>query len=211
VGFAAVLQVPGLKGADADLALLRISRATFSPAVVGIIGGAGLLTALVPGSMLLVSAATILVQNVLGPALPAASAATRALVAKALVPLLALVAVWLTLRPGNEIVSLLLMGYNMVTQFFPLVLLALPRVPLATRAGAFAGILAGEATVAYLALTGVTLAQLRPDWPAYLTDLNIGIVALLVNVTVTVAVSLATRRGFLAETPPAVEATSASD
>src|SRR5262249_49468241 len=41
VGFAAVLQVPGLRGADGDLALLRISKATFSPVVVGLIGAAG--------------------------------------------------------------------------------------------------------------------------------------------------------------------------
>lgn len=212
IGFAAVLRVPGLKGPDADLALLRISKATFPPLLLGVIGGAGLLTALVPGSMLLVSAATVLAQNVLAPALPTITPATRALVAKALVPVLALVAGVLTLRPGNEIVPLLLMGYNMVTQLFPHVVLALPRVPLTTRAGAFAGIIAGEATVAYLALSGVTLAQLRPEWPEAVTDLNIGVVALLVNVAVTIAVSLATRRGFLAEADmPPVEAAAASD
>ncbi len=210
VGFAAVLQVPGLEGPDADLALLRLSKATFSPLLVGVIGGAGLLTALVPGSMLLVAAATMLAQNILRPALPSASAATRTVLAKAAVPVIALVAVWLTLRPGNEIVLLLLMGYNLVTQFFPLVLLALPRRPLATRAGAIAGLVAGEATVAYLALSGVTLAQLRPDWPEVATDLNIGIVALLVNVGVLVVVSALTRRGAAAEAR-ALEATPAAE
>lgn len=39
VGFAAILQVPGLKGADADLSLLRLSLQTFDPWFVGIIGG----------------------------------------------------------------------------------------------------------------------------------------------------------------------------
>ena len=44
------LQVPGLAGADADLSLLRLSKLTFAPWLVGWIGAAGLLTALVPRS-----------------------------------------------------------------------------------------------------------------------------------------------------------------
>jgi len=193
VGFSAILRVPGLKGANADLALLEVSKATFSPPVVGVIGAAGLLTALVPGSMLLVTAATILAQNVFRSVVPGAADRTVSILAKWLVPVVALLGVWLTLRPGNALVPLLLMGYNMVTQLFPAVLLALPRRPLATRAGAFAGILAGEATVAALSLSGVTLPGLLPGWPALVTDLNIGIVALLVNAVVLAGVTLATR------------------
>ena len=52
-GFAAILQVPGLKGADTDLALLKLSVKTFDPWFVELIGSAGILTALVPGSMIL--------------------------------------------------------------------------------------------------------------------------------------------------------------
>lgn len=202
-GFAAILTVPGLTGADADLALLRVSKATFAPAVVGVIGGAGLLTALVPGSMILVTACTILAQNVYRGLFKQASDQTVNRLARSLVPVVALLAVGLTLRGGEAIVPLLLMGYNMVTQLFPLVLLALPRVPLATRAGAFAGVVAGEATVAWLALSDVSLAQLFPDWPAPVTDLNIGIVALLVNLAAVVVVSALTRRRFLREYPAA--------
>ncbi len=199
VGFAAILRVPGLQGTDADLALLRISKATFAEGLVGVVGGAGLLTALVPGSMLLVTSATILAQNVWRSAVPRTSDRAASILAKALVPVIALVAVWLTLRPGNALVPLLLMGYNLVTQLFPLALLALPRVPLATRAGAFAGILAGEATVAYLTLSGATLGTLFPSWPEAVTDLNVGIVALLVNIVFVVVVSAATRRAFVDE------------
>lgn len=199
IGFAAILRVPGLVGPDADLALLRVSKATFPEGLVGVIGGAGILTALVPGSMLLVTSATILAQNVWRSAAPRTSDRAASVLAKALVPVIALVAVWLTLRPGNALVPLLLMGYNLVTQLFPLVLLALPRVPLATRAGAFAGILAGEATVAYLTLSGATLGKLFPSWPEAVTDLNVGIVALLVNIGFVVVVSAATRRAFVDE------------
>ncbi|MEH7746206.1 sodium:solute symporter family protein, partial [Neobacillus drentensis] len=53
VGFAAILQVKGLEGAAGDLALLKLSMQTFDPWVVGLIGAAGLLTAIVPGSMIM--------------------------------------------------------------------------------------------------------------------------------------------------------------
>jgi solute:Na+ symporter, SSS family len=64
VGFAAILSVPALEGSEADLALLRVSLQQFDPWMVGLIGAAGLLTALVPGSMLLMVSATVLSKNV---------------------------------------------------------------------------------------------------------------------------------------------------
>lgn len=192
-GFAAILQVPGLEGTQSDLALLRVSKQTFSPWVVGTVGAAGLLTALVPGSMLLVSACTILSKNVYGKLVPSASDRLIERLAKSLVPVITLVSVLFALRGGETLVMLLLMGYNFVTQLFPALILSLGRTPLATRHGAFAGIVAGEATVAYLTLSGATMTTLFPGWPAVVTDLNIGIVAMVVNVVVLAAVSLATR------------------
>ena len=192
-GFAAILQVPGLEGAQSDLALLRVSKQTFSPWVVGTIGAAGLLTALVPGSMLLIAACTILAKNVYGKVVPSTSERTVEWLAKSLVPVITLVAVYFALRGGETLVMLLLMGYNFVTQLFPALILSLARVPLATRQGAFAGILAGEATVAYLTLSGATMSTLLPGWPEVVRDLNVGIVAMIVNVAVLAAVSLATR------------------
>jgi solute:Na+ symporter, SSS family len=97
-------------------------------------------------------------------------------------------------------VPLLLMGYNLVTQLFPALVLSLPGTPLATRWGAMAGIAAGELTVLWLTLSGATLARLFPAWPGAVTDLNVGIVALLVNTAVLVAVTAATRG---CETPSA--------
>ena len=53
--------------------------------------------------------------------------------------------------------------------------------------------LGGEAVVAWLTFSGATLAKLLPAWPSVVTDLNVGVVALLVNVAVLAAVSLVTR------------------
>lgn len=193
VGFAAILQVPGLKGADADLSLLRLSKLTFPAWVVGWIGAAGLLTALVPGSMLLVTAATILAKNVYRPLAPRTTDAMLGRLARALVPVVALVAVIFTLLGGTALVPLLLMGYNLVAQLCPALFLSLPERPWATRTGAMAGILAGVLVVAGLSLSGTTLAKLAPSWPAVITDLNVGIVALVVNAAVLGVVSALTR------------------
>jgi SSS family solute:Na+ symporter len=193
-GFAAVLQVSGLEGADADLSLLRVSKLAFSPWMVGVIGAAGVLTALVPGSMLLLTASTILAQNVYREIVPGADDRMVAFVARALVPGIALVAIFLTLRGGSELVPLLLMGYNLVTQLFPALILSLGSRQLASSAGAFTGILAGELTVAYVTISGATLATLLPAAPQVVKDLNVGLVALLVNIVVMLAVSVMTRR-----------------
>jgi SSS family solute:Na+ symporter len=194
VGFAAVLNVPGLTGGDEDLSLLRISKLTFSPWIVGIIGAAGLLTALVPGSMILITAATILAQNVYRVMVPTATDRTVSLLARALVPAVALVAVILTLRGGQGIVTLLLMGYNFVTQLFPALIVCLGRRPLVSTRSAFAGILAGVLTVAFVTLTGSTVASLVPAAPQLIKDLNVGVVALMVNVVVMTLVALVTPR-----------------
>ncbi|HET7565727.1 MAG TPA: sodium:solute symporter [Gemmatimonadaceae bacterium] len=193
IGFAAILQVPGLTGTAADDSLMRLVRQNFSPWVMGVVGAAGLLTALVPGSMLLMAAATILAKNVYAPLRPGTDERTISILAKSLVPVIALVSVYFTFTGGDTLVALLLMGYNMVTQLFPALLFSLGSRPIATRAGAYAGILAGEATVAYLTKTGTTMAHLFPSWPSVVTDLNVGIVALIVNVVVLFVVTLVTR------------------
>jgi solute:Na+ symporter, SSS family len=112
----------------------------------------------------------------------------------------------LTLRGGQAIVALLLMGYNLVTQLFPALVLSLGRRPLVSARAAFAGIVAGELTVAAISLSGSSVATLLPAAPQAVKDLNVGLVALIVNVAVTAAVALAkpARR-------PAVELAAADD
>jgi solute:Na+ symporter, SSS family len=205
VGFAATLQVPGLSGPDIDLALFKLSAKTFDPWFVGVIGATGVLTALVPGSMILMTAATLIANNLYRTVNPSADDRQVSLLAKLLVPVVALVAVIFTLKGGETIVALLLMGYSFVTQLFPALVLSLAQRNIATREGAAAGIVAGVATVAVVSLTGAnfhTLSWLPPE----IQDLNIGIVALAVNVVVLIAVSLATRDAATAAHPAAEKA-----
>jgi solute:Na+ symporter, SSS family len=194
VGFAASLKVPGLKGSNIDLSLFHLSLQAFDPWFVGVIGAAGVLTALVPGSMILNAAATLLANDVYRGAINRnAPDATVGKLARVLVPVIALIAVFFTLRGGETIVALLLMGYSFVTQLFPAVITSLTARNWVTKQGAFAGIVAGVAVVAYTTLAHASIGQWFPTLPDKLKDLNIGLVALLLNIVVLVIVSAVTQ------------------
>jgi solute:Na+ symporter, SSS family len=193
VGFAAVLRVPGLSGASIDLALFQLSIQAFSPWFVGVIGAAGVLTALVPGSMIMMTAATLLANNIYRPLRGDVPDKAVSRLARCLVPVVALVAVFFTLRGGQTIVALLLMGYSFVTQLFPGLVMSLRRHNPLSSIGVFAGIVVGVATVAATSVTHTTMATLLPGLPEALRDLNIGIVALALNVLTLTVVDLVAR------------------
>ncbi|PHF74226.1 sodium:solute symporter family protein [Priestia aryabhattai] len=194
VGFAAILKVPGLSGGDVDLALLRISIQTFDPWFIGIIGGAGLLTALVPGSMLLMSASTLLAKNIYKPFAPQASEARIALLAKSFVPVVALISVYFTLNGGTTLSTIILMGYSLMTQLFPSLLFSLKKNNFVTKQGAAWGIVAGIIVVAYITISGSTIGTLFPSLPQQMKDINVGFIALLINFIVMWAVSMLTKQ-----------------
>ncbi|NHM30693.1 sodium:solute symporter family protein [Neobacillus terrae] len=194
VGFAAILQVKGLEGADQDLSLLKLSIKTFDPWVVGFIGAAGLLTALVPGSMLLMSAATLLARNVYKPFAKNATDNQIMKLAKYLVPVISLLSVYLTLNGGNTIVVLLLMGYSFVTQLFPALIASLMKNNFVTKQGAMVGIIVGELTVLYVTITSSTVGTLFPSLPQMVKDLNVGIIALILNIVAMTIVSVVTQK-----------------
>src|SRR6478735_2131748 len=114
VGFVAVLRLPGLGESETDLALLGISQRAFPDWFVGLIGSAGMLCALVPGSMLLIASATIVARNVYRGLNPHAADATVTTLTKLLVPVVALGAVAFVFAGGQTIVTLLLLGYALV-------------------------------------------------------------------------------------------------
>jgi SSS family solute:Na+ symporter len=194
VGFAATLKVPGLKGGDIDLSLFRLSIQTFDPWIVGVIGAAGVLTALVPGSMILTAASTLLANDVYRGALHRqASDAIVGQLARWLVPVVALVAIWFTLQGGNTIVSLLLMGYSFVTQLFPALIASLMQRSRATKQGAMCGIVAGVAVVVVTTTMHLSIGQMFAFLPDAMKDINIGFLALALNIVVFAVVSALTQ------------------
>jgi solute:Na+ symporter, SSS family len=199
VGFVAVLRLPGLPEDATDGALLGISQRAFPDWFVGFIGSAGMLCALVPGSMLLITSATTVARNIYRGLNPTASEATVTGLTKVLVPVIALGAVAFVFAGGQTIVTLLLLGYALVTQLFPALVLSLVRPGWVTKAGAIAGIAVGEAIVAAMSFSGATpgssttVDSLVGGLPSFIAQLNLGVVALAINFAVTAAVSVATR------------------
>jgi len=180
VGFTAVLVLPGL--ANGDLAMLMIVRKTFPAWFLGIIGGAGALTAMVPSAIQILTAATLFIKNfcrpLFAPSLTDPQVATRA---KAMVLVITVLALFFAIYSSSSLVSLLLLGYAGVTQFFPGVVLGLYSKR-ATRIGVFAGLVAGVAIVAALMLT-------KRD--PYM-GLNAGFIGLSANFAIVGLVSLLT-------------------
>jgi solute:Na+ symporter, SSS family len=180
VGFTAVLVVPGLP--DGDLALLTVVRRSFPAWLLGVVGGAGALTAMVPASILTLTAATLFAKNLVRPIFaPAMTDDHVAKLARAMVVVLSIISLYLATHSSATLVSLLLLGYAGVTQFFPGVVLGLywNRV---TMPGVFAGMIAGVGSVAFLILTHQDPFL---GWSA-------GFVGLCINFLITAILSLLT-------------------
>ncbi len=150
VGLSATLVLPHLR--DGDLSMLTLVRKTYPAWFLGFIGGAGALTAMVPAASLILAAATLFAKNIYRPIFATnIGDAEVAKLAKMMVLLITALALGIAIYSSTSLVTLLLLGYSGVTQFFPGVALGLywKRV---TTAGVFAGLIAGIATVAFLML-----------------------------------------------------------
>lgn len=176
-GFAALMIVPGLS--NGDMSLLMLARKTFPAWFLGVIGGAGALTAMVPAAIILLTASTLFAKNVFRPLIaPTMSEDSVARLAKITVLILALVSFGLALHSSSTLVALLLLGYAGVTQFFPGVVLGLfwSRI---TSAAVTWGLLAGLSIVIVLILSH------RDPYHG----INAGFIALILNFFVTVLIS----------------------
>jgi SSS family solute:Na+ symporter len=156
--------------------------------------------------MLLIASATTVAKNIVRGVNSSMSDETTASLSKLMVPVIALAGVAFVFAGGQTLVTLLLLGYALVTQLFPSLLMALVRPGWVTKYGAMAGIMAGVGMVAAMSFAGATpetsstVDSLIGGLPSFLAQLNLGIVALVINVIVMVGVSVATR-GAVA--PPA--------
>jgi len=180
VGLSAVLVLPGLK--NGDLSLLLMVRKTFPAWLLGVIGGAGALTAMVTAAVQLLAGATLYAKNLFRPMLaPGMTDQQVAKVAKIMVLVLTAGAVLLAIYSSVSLVSLFLLGSAGVAQLFPGVVLGLfsRRV---TTLGVFAGLATGIVVTLSFMLTGHD--------PYY--GVNAGLIALGCNFGVTGVVSLLT-------------------
>jgi SSS family solute:Na+ symporter len=191
VGLAATIVLPGL--ANGDLAMLTLVRKTFPAWFLGVIGGAGALTAMVPAGVMILTAATLFAKNICRPILwPNMTDQQVAKLAKVTVLVITVAALCSAIYSSSTLVALLLLGFGGVAQFLPGVVLGLYSTRV-TMPAVFAGIVAGV-------FVFVALAVSRHD---PIMGLNAGFVGLCCNAAVVVAVSLPTQgeRGGFVEIP----------
>lgn len=194
IGFTAVLQVPGLTGEESDLALIQLSIKSFDPFFVGIIGAAGMLTALVPGAMLLMTASTLVSKNIVFGWKTKPNDARVAFWSKCFVPILGGLACLFVFQGGNALAAILQVGYSLIVQLCPALFASLLKKNPLTKEGAFAGMAVGILITIFISNYSMTLSTLFPNLPAVISDINIGFLPLLANLIVAILISLMTQK-----------------
>lgn len=183
VGFTALLVIPGLQNPDG--ALLALVLKSYPAWFAGFVGAAGAVTAMVPSAVLLLAGATLMAKNLYRPLRGRDLDDAHLMRATRLfLMLIAVVALLLALWAPNELVFLLIFGYDGVSQFFPGIVLGLflRRI---TAVPVTAGLVAGEAVV-------LTLLWTKHD---PFMGMNAGFIGLAVNMTVALVASAAFDRG----------------
>ncbi len=182
VGFTALLVIPGLK--NGDMAFLALVNKTYPSWFMGFVGAAGAVTAMVPSAILVLFASTLLAKNVYQTGFnPRASEGKVMALSRFMVVVIMTFALFFAIFLPNELVPLLIFGYDGVCQFFPGVVFGLfwKRV---TKIGVICGMIAGIAVVVILIFLG------RDPF----LGMNAGFVGLVVNCSITVTISLVKNR-----------------
>jgi SSS family solute:Na+ symporter len=181
VGFTALLVIPGLK--NGDMAFLALVNKTYPSWFMGFIGAAGAVTAMVPSAILVLFASTHLAKNVCQTGFNPKMSENKVMsLSRLMVVVIMAFALIFSIFFPNELVNLLIIGYDGVCQFFPGVVLGLfwKRV---TKTGVLSGIVTGVALVSFL-----IIVKRDP-----FLGLNAGFAALVVNAVVTFVVSFMTK------------------
>ncbi|UQA95220.1 sodium:solute symporter family protein [Streptomyces halobius] len=176
LGLAAVFVVPGLTGADSNLALFTLVVDALPAWAVGLTGVAAALSSIVPMAVFMLVIGTMWGRSVLG-AIPKL-ADRQKLWSQLVVVAAGSLALLLTYTAPNTLVRLSLISYEGMAQLVPMLLLGLVWRRLTLHA-AVSGLVVGFALVCVLVFSGHD-----PVW-----GMNAGIVGLAVNVVVALAVT----------------------
>jgi SSS family solute:Na+ symporter len=180
LGFAALLAGTAPAGGDSNAALLQFVTARYPPWVLGLLTGTVSLLALVPGSVLLMTAGTVFVRNIAAPLIGEQSPRTTLLLSRLSMVAFSAIAGYLTLGANDSIVRIGLSAHAAIGMLAPGVLLALTWRRADAR-GVLAGLVAGYLALFHPAALHVW-HRLFPNWEP-------GLLAMAVNLCTTVLVS----------------------
>ncbi len=181
LGFAVIVAGTDVPGGNPNAALLQFVASRYPAWLVGLLAGTASLLALVPGSVLLMTAGTIFARNIVRPAMGERDPRTTLLISRLAMIGFAGCAVYLTLGASGSIVKIGLSAYASIGMLAPGGVLAL----IWARAQAL-GVLAGL-VVGYLALLHPAAIAF---WHAALPGWEPGLAALILNSATVVLVSL---------------------
>ncbi|GLY70537.1 sodium:solute symporter family protein [Amycolatopsis taiwanensis] len=180
IGFAALLTLPHLTSSND--ALVSVVATYYPQWFVGLLGATGVLVALVPSVVMLLTLGTSVARNIYRPA-ARLDDRHRLWVGRVATLLGVLAATFLTLGSSQTIVNLLLTAYSGIAQIGPGIIASL-----AWRRTTAWGVAAGS--IVGLLLVGIPQVS---TWWRHISTTEVGFVAMLVNTVVLVVVSLLTR------------------
>ncbi|MHA6800114.1 sodium:solute symporter family protein [Bounagaea algeriensis] len=175
LGLAALFVVPGLS--NSNLAMFRLVVDSMPAWVVGFVGVAGALSAIVPMAVFMLVIGTMWGRSILG-AHPRTAPHQKRL-SQLVTFLLGLVALLFTFLSPSTLVQLSVLSYQGLAQMLPVVLASLLWKRM-SRSAAVAGLLAGVSTVIALITTGHDTVL----------GINAGVLGLGINLAVNITLSL---------------------
>ena len=175
LGLTALLLVPGLK--DSNLALFAMIESAVPAWLLGVVGAAGALSAIVPMAMFMLVIGTMWGRSVLG--LHRRTAARQRELSQAVALFAGAAALVMTYTWPNALVRLSLVSYEGMAQLMPAVLIALVWRKVSA-AAVVSGLVVGVGLVGWLVFSGHD--------PFH--GINAGLLALGANIAALVAVSL---------------------
>lgn len=181
LGFAALLAGTQPENGNLNAVLLQFVADHYPSWAVGLLAGTVCLLALVPGSLLLLTAASIFGRNVVLPLRPQLGDRAQVWIARMALVAFAALAVGLTLTSSESLVAIGLSAYGAIGMLAPGVFLGFLWSRTSAK-GVLAGLVAGYCTLLLPAAREITSALL-PGWDG-------GLVSMGVNALVVVVASL---------------------
>jgi SSS family solute:Na+ symporter len=172
LGLAALLAGTVQPDGDTNAVLPSFVLANYPPWATGIFAGTACLLALVPGSVLLLTAGTIFARNVVTPLRPNLSERAQLQISRLAMTGFALAAVWLATGASRSLVEIGLSAYAAIGMLAPGVFFAF-LWPRATAGGVLAGMTTGYAALLLPAATAF--------WNSWLPGWDHGLLAMAVN------------------------------
>ncbi|WP_051580083.1 sodium:solute symporter family protein [Pseudonocardia acaciae] len=185
VALAALLTNPGLRGAAANGALLLFARTHAPDWLIGLLAGSGILVALIPTAVLVLCCSSLFTRNVYPVVRGEASEAEQLRISRIAAVVLTAAAVLITMARTQALLDIMVGVYNAIGQLAPALFGSLlwRRI---SAAGAISGTVVGGLAVAIPPFGNAMLA-LCPAGTV------VGLPALVLNILVTVVVSLVTK------------------